>query len=200
VKSVLAQMDAAADRFQSAEADFAWDQYTAVVDAHDVQKGTIAFRRSGSSTEVVADVKTDNGQPSVKDVLVKGGELDFYQPSLNQETILQAGSNYERYLSLGFGGSGRDLAANWDIAFQGMETIDGVPTAKLDLKPKQPVNNQFTHITIWIDPRRDVSLKQQIFQDSGDTRTALYTGIRLNSTPESAFALHIAPGTERVHK
>ena len=152
--------------------------------------------RDGNATEMVAHVKTDNDQPSPKDVLYKGGELDFYQPSLKQETILNAGANVERYLTLGFGGSGKDLAANWNIAYQGTEMIDGVETAKLDLTPKQPGgNNEFTHITVWVDPKRAISLKQQVFQESGDSRTAVYSNIKLNSVPASAFALQLAPGT-----
>ncbi len=196
---VLAQMDAAAARFQSAQADLVADQYTAVVQSHDIQKGTVAFRRAGNTTEMVMHIKTDNDQPSVKDVLYKGTEIDFYQPAVKQETILSANADYERYLSLGFGGSGKELARDWKIAYQGMETIDGVETAKLDLTPKTAPNNQFTHITVWIDPKRGLSLKQQIFQDGGDYRTAIYSNIKLNSTPESAFALQIAPGTEKVY-
>jgi outer membrane lipoprotein-sorting protein len=201
LQKVLTDMDTAAARFQSAQADFAWDQYTAVVQSHDYQKGTIAFRRVGNATEMVARVKTDNDQPAVKDVLYKGGELDFYQPELKQETILNAGANVERYLTLGFGGSGKDMAANWNIAYQGKETIDGVETAKLDLTPRQPSgNDQFTHITVWIDAKRAISLKQQVFQQSGDSRTAQYSNIKMNSVPASAFALQLAPGTQKVRK
>lgn len=201
LQKVLAQMDAASARFQSAQADFVWDQYTAVVQSHDYQKGTIAFRREGGSTEMIAHVKTENDQPAPKDVLYKGGELDFYQPELKQVTIFKAGGNVERYLTLGFGGSGKDLAATWNIAYQGTESIDGVETAKLDLTPKQPGgNNQFTHITIWVDPKRGISLKQQVFQESGDWRIAVYSNIKLNDVPASAFTLQIAPGTQKVRK
>ncbi len=200
LQKVLAEMDAASAKFQSAQADFVWDQYTAVVESHDYQKGTIAFRRVGNATEMVAHVKTENDQPAQKDVLYKGGELDFYQPALKQETILNAGANVERYLTLGFGGSGKDLAANWNIAYQGNETIDGVETAKLDLTPKQGGNNQFTHITVWVDSKRGISLKQIVFQDSGDSRTAVYSNIKMNSVPASAFTLQVAPGTQKVRK
>jgi outer membrane lipoprotein-sorting protein len=195
LQKVLSQMDAASAKFQSAQADFVADTYTAVVQSHDVQKGTIAFRRAGGATQMIMHVKTDEGQPSLKDVLYKNGELDYYQPAVKQETILKAGSNYDRYFSLGFGGSGKDLAANWNINYQGTETIDGVETAKLDLTPKTP-SDQFTHITIWIDAKRGVSLKQQVFQDSGDLRTAAYSNIKLNDVPASAFTLQIAPGTQ----
>lgn len=201
LQKVLTQMDAAAAKFQSAQADFVWDQYTAVVQSHDYQKGTIAFRREGGATEMIAHVKTENDQPAPKDVLYKGGELDFYQPELKQETIFKAGGNIERYLTLGFGGSGKDLAATWTIAYQGTETIDGVETAKLDLTPKQAGGNQqFTHITIWVDPKRGISLKQQVFQESGDWRIADYSNIKLNGVPASAFNLQVAPGTQKVRK
>ena len=200
LQKVLNQMDVASAKFQSAQADFVWDQYTAVVQSHDLQKGTIAFRRVGGATEMVAYVKTDDDQPSLKDVLYKNGELDFYQPAVKQETILRGGSNYERYLTLGFGGSGKDLAANWNIKYLGTESIDGVLTAKLDLTPKAGPSDQFTHILVWIDPTRGVSLKQQVFQDSGDSRTAVYSNIKLNDVPASAFTLQIAAGTQVSRK
>ena len=94
---VLAQLDAAAARFQSAQADFVWDQYTAVVQSHDVQKGSIAFRRGSKSVAMVAHIKTDNDQPSPKDVLFKNGEVSLYQPQIRQETILAAGENRQQY-------------------------------------------------------------------------------------------------------
>ncbi|MGC2164179.1 MAG: outer membrane lipoprotein-sorting protein [Silvibacterium sp.] len=195
LQKVLSQMDATSERFQGAQADFVADTYTAVVQSHDVQKGTIAFRRAGGSTQMMMRVKTDNGDASLKDVLYKDGQLDYYQPAVKQETILKAGSNYERYLTLGFGGSGKDLAANWNIQYLGTEAVDGVQAAKLDLTPKVP-SDQFTHITVWIDAKRGVSLKQQAFQDSGDWRTAVYSNIRLNEAPASAFVLVVAPGTQ----
>lgn len=195
LQKVLSEMDAASAKFQSAQADFTADSYTAVVQSHDVQKGTIAFRRAGGATEMIMHVKTDDGQPSPKDILYKNGELDYYQPTVKQETILKAGSNYERYFTLGFGGSGKDLAANWNLNYLGTESVDGVQTAKLDLTPKTP-SDQFTHITVWIDAKRGVSLKQEVFQSSGDSRTAVYSNIKLNGVPASAFTLHIAPGTQ----
>jgi outer membrane lipoprotein-sorting protein len=195
LQKVLSEMDAASAKFQSAQADFTADSYTAVVQSHDIQAGTIAFRRVGGATEMIMHVKTDEGQPSLKDVLYKNGELAYYQPVVKQETILKAGSNYERYLTLGFGGSGKELAANWNINYLGTEAINGVETAKLDLTPKT-ASDQFTHITVWIDPKRDVSLKQQVFQDSGDYRAAKYSNIRLNDVPAGTFTLQIAAGTQ----
>jgi outer membrane lipoprotein-sorting protein len=205
LQKVLSQMDAAAAKFRSATADFSQDQFTAVVQSHEVQKGTTAFRRAGSGTEMVFHIKSDGDQAAERDLLYKNGELDYYQPSIKQETIFSAGANrqqYESFLTIGFGGSGKDLAAAWNVTLQGMETIDGVQTAKLDLVSKQAdVRNNFSHITVWIDPARSISLKQIFYQPSGDTRTVTYSNIGYNTAvPANAFTLQLAPHTEIVRK
>lgn len=201
---VLAQMDAAAAKFRSAQADFSWDQLTSVVQEHDVQKGTIAFARGAKGTSMVAHVLTEDGQPAPKDVLFKNGQLQLYQPSIKQETVLEAGKNrstFESYATLGFGGSGKDLAANWNVTYAGTDTIDGVAVTKLDLQPKEPKpTDMFTHVAIWIDPATATSRKQVAYTSSGDTRTALYTNIQMNKVPESAFVLKVPGGTQIIHK
>lgn len=202
---VLEQMNAAAAKFGSAQADFAWDQYTAVVQDHDVQKGTIAFRRTGGTgIEMIVHVATENGQPAPKDVLYRDGELDLFQPSIHQETVLSAGKNqgqFESYATLGFGGSGRDLEANWDVRDEGTDTVDGTAVDKLMLTPKNPGPNPlFSRIEIWLDPVTDTSRKQVFYTPGGDTRTALYTNIRMNSTAQSAFKLKLPSGTQVVRK
>lgn len=182
---VLTQMDTAAARFQSTQADFNWDVLQSVVNEHDIQSGTIYFERSNSSTSMAAYIK----KPADKSVFYNGGSLILVQPDIQQETIFAAGANrgqFESFLTLGFGGSGKDLEKQWTVSCQGMETIEGTATAKLDLKPKeQSVANLFTHVTVWIDPTRSLSLRQIFYEPSGDNRTANYTAIKYNA--------HIAP-------
>ena len=45
LEKVIAQLDAAAAKFSSAQADFTWDQFTAAVQDDDLQTGTIYFER-----------------------------------------------------------------------------------------------------------------------------------------------------------
>jgi len=186
---VLAQMDAASARFQNAQADFLWDNYTKVVDDHEQQFGTIYFDRGGGQTQMAALIQ----KPAKKTVVYKDGVLDYYDPSLDQLNVFSAGKNkaqYESFLTLGFGGSGKDLNASWQIADLGAETIDGVATEKLDLK-SQPAkeNAKIDHITIWVDATRAVSLKQVFFYTSGDTRTCTFTNIKYNQKklPKGVF-------------
>jgi outer membrane lipoprotein-sorting protein len=202
---VLSQMDASSTKFQDMQADITADLYTAVVQDHEMQTGKTAFRRIGGSLEMITKILTDNGQPAERDILYKNGELDFYQPALKQETIFTSGANrgeYDSLLATGFGATSRDLSATWTVSFQGMETVDGVQTAKLDLLPKQAnIRNSVSHITIWLDPARDISLKQVMYQPTGDSRTVTYSNIRYNNHPSaSLFTLKLASGTQVQRK
>ena len=202
LQGVLQQMDASSAKFQDVQADISVDNYTAVVKDHETENGITAFRRVNGAMQMA--MVLDKGQPGERDILYKNGELDFYQPAAKQETIASAGANkaeYDSLLATGFGASGKDLAAQWDVTFEGMETLDGVPTAKLDLVSKQAnIRNNFSHITIWVDPSRDISLKIVMLQPSGDSRTATYSNIRYNKRPPSSlFTLKVAKDTQVQH-
>ena len=205
LNKVLAEMDAASAKFQSAQANFQWDQFERVVSSTDTQAGVIYFLRSGANTQMAVDVQTADGQPSKKYIVYSDGVLKFFQPQIDQLTVIHAGNKqdqYESYLTLGFGGSGTDLQKSWNIAYQGVETIDGVQTAKLDLVSKSAsVRNNFSHVTIWVDPTRAISLKQILFEPSGDTRTAYYRNIAYNKKiPSSAFKIKTDSKTQVVQK
>jgi outer membrane lipoprotein-sorting protein len=94
----------------------------------------------------------------------------------------RAPAKYQTFLTLGFGGSGKELANAWTITDQGPETIAGTRTEKLDLVGKtDDIKNLFTHVTIWVDPTRSISLRQIFYTSNGDNRTADYTNIKLNA-------------------
>lgn len=205
VEQVLTQLNAAAAKFSSAQADFIWDQFTAAVQDHDLQTGTISFERKKGVTRMNAELKQDNGKPAPKSVVYDGGQVQIYTPGIKQLMVMKAGANrgqWESFLTLGFGGSGDDLKTNWKVSLQGTEKIDGVSVAKLDLVPnEQKVLDMFTHVTIWVDPTRSVSYKQVFYQPSGDTRTATYTKIRYNvPLPASVFQIKPLPGSTTVER
>jgi outer membrane lipoprotein-sorting protein len=177
---VLRQMDAASLKFQSAEANFQWDLYEKVVKETTTQKGTIYFKREGGSTAMGAKTVS----PSIKIIEFRNGQLRLFDPGTDHLTTVDATKNkaqLESFLTVGFGGSGKDLAKAWTISDLGDEVIDGVQTAKLDLVPKDPsVQKNCTHMTLWVDPVRGLELKQSLYMPSGDYRTAVYTNIKYN--------------------
>lgn len=191
LNTVLSQMDAASARFKNAQANVRYDNYTRVVNDHDIETGSIFIERNGSTEQMGAVFyNTDpSGKPAstpARIVNFDGNALRIFTVGTNQVDLFKAGANqakYDSFLTLGFGGSGKDLQRAWNINDQGSETVDGIKTEKLDLVSKDPsVKNTFTHVTIWIDPARGVSLKQVFFAPNGDSRTATYSDIRLNTS------------------
>ncbi len=183
-QKLLDQLDAASKRFQNASADVAYDNYTRVVRSDEIEMGHMFIERAGTS-ETMGLVLTDQGEKSPSLIVnYDGGAVHRYTPGTNQDDVFKAGANQAKidsFLTLGFGGSGKDLARAWNITDQGAEVIDGVKCEKLDLLSKdQGVKNMYSHVTIWVDPTRGVSLKQMSFAPNGDTHTALYTNIKLN--------------------
>ncbi len=181
LEAVLNSMDKAAAGFQTARTDFVWDQYQKVVDEHDIQKGIMYFRRQGNNdVQMAADITV----PDKKYVLFSGGMVSVYLPKAGQVTEYNSGKNkadFETFLVLGFGGRGHDLDKSFEVKYGGMEQVQGLQTAKLELTPKsQKVSNMFQTITLWIDMARGVSVQQLFNERSGDYRLAKYTNIKLN--------------------
>src|SRR3954465_15526502 len=180
LEAVLNSMDRAAASFRSTEADFAWDQYTKVVDETDNQTGKIYFRRNNKEVQMAADIE----RPETKVVVYADGQVKMYQPKIDTLTVYNAGKNkaeMESFMVLGFGGRGHDLLPSYDVKYAGPETIDGVRAEKLELIPKlQKTRDVFNRLVLWIDAARGISVRQQLFTPAGDYRLAKYSNIKIN--------------------
>lgn len=182
---VLRQMDTASAGFQSAQADLRKEVFTKIVNDTQEQRGQVYFVRKGGQTQMGMKLIT----PPEQVVEYKDGVVRVYNPGTNHiDTVSASGANksrFETFLTLGFGGSGRDLEKAWTITDQGTEPVTGgqktVSAEKLDLVSKDPdVRKNVSHVIIWVDPARAVSLKQVLYFPNGDTQTANYSNIRLN--------------------
>jgi outer membrane lipoprotein-sorting protein len=180
LECVLKRMDAAAADFHTTQADFTWDQYQRVVDEHDVQKGTVYYRREGNQIEMMAEIK----EPDAKFMLYKDGKLQIYQPKIEQVMVYPTGNHteIEGYLVLGFGGSGQDLTKSFDVSYLGDETVDGIATAQLQLIPKsEAFRNNVSKILLWIDLSRGISVQQKFVLSQGDSRLAKYSAVQIHA-------------------
>jgi outer membrane lipoprotein-sorting protein len=178
--TVLTKMNQSSKAFKSAQGDFEFQSYQKLTNDTDTQNGRIYFRKTGKGVDAAFDI----GGPAPKQVVYKDGMLRIYEKKINQVTERNVGKNksdVEAFLSLGFGASGDELQRDYAVKMDDWETVDGVKTAKLDLTPnKEKVRQTYNRIILWIDPDRDVLLKQQFFELSGDYRVAHYTNMKLN--------------------
>jgi outer membrane lipoprotein-sorting protein len=188
LETVLREMDEASAKFQSAQADFQRNQFEKIVNDTTTETGKIYFQRKGGAMQM--------GEVSPQHVVeFKGGKARIYSPGTNQvQEYSVAGheATAQAILTLGFGGSGKDLEQAWTIEDKGPEQMsDGSKTVEveqLDLVSKDAgMRNNYTHVTIWVDPLRDVALKQIFFQKSGDTNTAIYKNVTLNKPVDIGY-------------
>jgi hypothetical protein len=203
LSALLAEMNAASAKFVSAQADVRREDFTQIVHDTEIQTGKVYFLRKNGTMQMGMTLLPPDAQPGAlpaKIVQVKDGNAQMLTTGTGQiDQTATTGKNQataETMMTLGFGGSGTDLEKAWTITDQGPDklTESGKPVAveKLDLVSKDAsIRNTYSHITIWIDPVRDVSLKQISFApSSGDTHTLIYTNIRLNQPVNLApFAL-----------
>jgi len=201
LQKVLHEMDEAAAKFRTTQADFTWTQYNKVIDdVTDVQKGKIYFRRLGKDVQMAADIT----QPDAKVLIFSEGKIQVYQPRMDQVDVYDATAHreeFESFLVLGFGAGGTEMLKSFDVKYVGSEKIDGIETAKLDLTPKsEKIKQHFAHILLWIDPQRGLSVQQKLFETSGDYRLAKYSEIQVNQKiPENAFKLKTTNKTKIVN-
>jgi outer membrane lipoprotein-sorting protein len=200
LNSVLAQMNSSAPGFKTAQADFEFESYQKVVDEKDLQKGRIYFRRNGKGNVEVAFNVTS---PAPKQALFKNGKVFLYDPKIDQVTERDFSRNkadLEAFLSLGFGARGDELQKSYGVTLAGWEPVDSVRTAKLELVPKNEKTRQtYSKIILWIDPEKDVLLKQQLIEPSGDYRLARYFNMKLNSRlSDDDFKLNTTGKTRTV--
>lgn len=205
--AVLAEMNTASAKFVSAQADIRQELFTKALQDTDTQTGQLYFLHKAGATQMGMKMLPPDAKPAAPPAQIiefKDGKLQVLNTGTSQIDVFTAtGKNQslaETLMTLGFGGSGVDLEKAWVITYQGPETLkDGnqsVQTEKLDLVSRDAkIKSTYSHITIWVDPVRDVSLKQTLFEASdgkstGDTRTAYFSNIRLNQQVDVApFAI-----------
>jgi hypothetical protein len=171
LKVTLEKLDEASKRFLSAEAHVTTTSHDHLIPEDDVQNGEIYFARKDGSTEM--GYRIAGKYPTI--ITYKNGSVTRYEcKTLHGDTITRAG--LETYLTLGFGGSGADLAKAWNITDLGQEALGGVSVEKLRLIPKDSaVKANISSFTIWVDLTRGISLKQVRVAPTDDVQTAVYT-------------------------
>ena len=197
---VLHSMDQNAAKFRSAQADFVWTPYNAVIGESEApDKGRIYFRKVGEDIEMGSIFKP----PDERQITFVKGKIEVYQPKTKVVDVWETSAHKdeaETFLVLGFGSSGQDLRKSFEVKYAGEEKIGNVQTLKLQLTPlSQTVKKNFPEIDLWIDPQRGVSMRQKLLQAGGDYRLADYSNIRLNEkVPDSAFKIKSSGPTKTV--
>jgi len=207
LEKTLRKLDAAAANFHSTSADFKFDDIdTDPVYDDDVQTGVVYYQRTGGAFQMGVHIDKHNNKPAPKIYTYGSGVFELFEPPpINQLTTFTKAGKFESYVMLGFGASGKDLQAKWDIKDLGPENLsDGkttIKTEKLELVAKDlEVRKNLTMVTIWVDLDRAVSLRQELHFGASKMKVCVYTNIKVNvpkSIPEDAFTFKTDRKTQR---
>ena len=199
LETILARMDRAAASFKDMSADVRWLQHTAAINQDAVDTGTILLKRSKHDIRM----KVEFTAPDRKSVALQGHKLEIYYPNTNTVEEYDTGKYremLEQFLLIGFGTSGKELAAAYTMKVLGNETVVDQPTTRLELIPKSAeMLKNLKKLEMWIADTNVYPVQQKFYLLGGDYRLVTYTNVKVNTGLRDAdLALKLPKDIKRV--
>jgi outer membrane lipoprotein-sorting protein len=196
---VLSELDKAAPSFKSMTGGISQSNYTKVLDETTTETGQIALKKSGPR-DLAALI--DFTKPNPRTVAVRGRKAEIYYPKLKsvQEYDLGKRSDLmDQFLLVGFGTTGKELKANYEVKYLGEETVAGQKTHKLELTPTVTARREkLKKLELWLADDGAYPVQQKFIQQSGDYYLITYTDVKLNpQLGDEAFKLNLPKGVKR---
>jgi outer membrane lipoprotein-sorting protein len=200
LNDAFAAMDKVAQQFKGVSANIARDVYTAVIDDHELDMGTMKAKR-GKSGE--SRMRIDFTSPADKVIVLEDTNASVYTPKTKtvQEVEIKRGL-VEQFLLLGFGASGKELKEHYDVSLIGAEKAADVNTWHLLLVPKSPeVLKNLKKAELWVSQVTGLPVKEKLYTSTtGDYQLVTYSNVRLNPPlPDSALKLNLPKGVTVEH-
>jgi outer membrane lipoprotein-sorting protein len=146
----------------------------------------------------------DLREPDPKTVALSGKKLEIYYPKINTVQEYDIGKHramMDQFFLIGFGTSGKELAASYNIKLLGSESLAGQKAARLELIPKsKEVLQHLKKLELWVAEATGYPLQQKFFLPANDYMLVTYTGMKINpDLADSALRLKLPGGVKREH-
>lgn len=188
---VLKHMELVGSDFRNLEADIERTKVVVIVDDHSTSSGKFYFARRGEASRVRMNIE----KPARQELLIDEGKIHLYFPRIKQVQVVNLGENEDKveFLAIGFGQSSADILRYYDVTFVGEETIVGLTTAVLDLKPRfSDLSAIFSNIRLWIDQQRWIPIQTKLTEVGGDYLDVRFANIKINGRlPRGVFDLKL---------
>jgi outer membrane lipoprotein-sorting protein len=199
VQQVLGRMDKASNDFKSMTAQVNWITHTDILNEDDKETGTVTMKKVQPG-EVQGLV--DFTSPDRKTVTFEKHKFQEYLPKMKTVQVFDLekhGEQLDKFLMIGFGTSGMELAKDYDVSVLGKENVSGQSSIHLQLIPKAPDARQYVQkLELWIPEQGDpYPLQEKIFEPSGDYRRVTYSDLKINPPLQpDALQLKLPPGVK----
>jgi outer membrane lipoprotein-sorting protein len=202
VQQVLTRMDKAASDFKAMTAQVTHVDHTDVLNDDTTESGAVTMKKVQPG-EVQGRV--DFTVPDRKTITFEKRRIQEYLPKINTLQVFDLdkhGEQLDRFLMIGFGTSGTELAKDYDVTVLGTENIKGQSAIHLQLNPKGAEARHYVQkIELWVPEQGDpYPLREKIFQPSGDYRLVTYNDLKINPPLQpDALQLKLPPGVKTEH-
>jgi outer membrane lipoprotein-sorting protein len=200
VSQLLARLDRAAATFKGAKADLRRTSYTASINVTEEESGSTVIRRAGpGKLEFRIDITGANANTWV----IRDQTAEHYLPAMNQREpwdIRKYRDLAQTLLVLGFGMSGRELAASYTVSNPRRDTVAGRAATAVDLAPKSQDAIEKLHlkkVELWVADDTAAPAREKFYFTDGNTWTVEYFNVQMNPKLP-ASALDLPKGAKRV--
>jgi outer membrane lipoprotein-sorting protein len=195
----LLKMDEAAAQFKALSAKVEYVSHMEAIHEDDSESGTILVKRPKPKD---LHVKIAIEKPDPKVAFTDGSKVEVYYPRSGEVQKIELGhrrSLVDMILTLGFGGTSRELQAAYTVKLGGEEPVAGESATRLELIPKSPdMLAEWKRIDLWISDKSGYTLQQKFYDRGRDYTLITYSGVQFNpKIPDSDFKLDVPKGTKR---
>jgi outer membrane lipoprotein-sorting protein len=199
LENVLERMDRTASSFKALLADVKSVQHTAVINEDNTDIGRMLLKRSKRDMRMLVELT----QPDPKSIAVQGHKVEIFYPKRNAVEEYDIGQRRElldQFMLVGFGTSGKELSAAYNINVLGGDTVAGQATTHLELVPKSPeVLKNLKKLELWIPESEGYPIQQKFYLAGGDYKLVTYTNVKVNpSLTDGDLKLKASKNAKRV--
>jgi outer membrane lipoprotein-sorting protein len=199
---LLQRLDSAASQFQSMSASVTWLTHTDVIDENTTETGTVVMKKVAPG-EVQGLINFT--APNPRSVTFEKRSVQIYYPKIKTVQVYdleEHGEQLDKFLMIGFGTSGTELARDYTMTVLGTETVKGAAAIHLELIPKAGEARQYVKkLELWFPEHGDpYPSREKITEPSGDSRTVNYSDLKINpALPPEALKLKLPAGVKTEH-
>jgi outer membrane lipoprotein-sorting protein len=199
LEAVFARIDKVAAGFKGVTAEMKRQHHVELVNANELDEGTITVKKFKAND---IRILIQFSKPEPKTVMIGGGKAQMYNPrakEVQEADVKKHKDLINEVLLLGFGSSSAELKASYTIQLGGPETVNGTPTVRIELVPKnEEIRHSIKKCELWV-PENGVPVQQKFYEGGGDYQIATYSHIVLNpNIPDSAVKLDLPKGVKVI--
>ena len=201
VPDVLARFDEAAASFHAASAQFRQISHTAVIDDDTEDRGSMVIYKAPNHdlNGLMEYLGKDR-----RSVSINRGAIQIFHPKTNSVEVYELGKHGEQvvqFLLIGFGTSGKELAANYQVRVLPTNPSGPPNTTRLELVPKSPDALKYLKkVDLWIQDGAAYPVQEKLYQPSGDYTLVVYSGLQVNPTlPKEALEMKLPKNVRFEH-